>query len=156
MSLSTTPVLRPMTSADLDAVMAIEQRCYPFPWTRGIFSDCLRVGYVCRVVEAEKQLLGYGVMSHGAQEAHILNLCVCPESRRHGYARVLLQSLLRDAKTLGADTVLLEVRVSNSAAIALYSTLGFNEIGLRKGYYPAERGREDALLFALALGPEAR
>lgn len=146
------PFIRPMTMDDLDAVMAIELASYDFPWTRGIFSDCIRVGYFCRVLAVAGSIQGYGVLSHGAQEAHLLNLCVRPEGRGLGYGRLLLRHCLEAAQQLCADTVLLEVRPSNNTAIALYHSMGFNEIGLRRDYYPARNGREHALVFALALG----
>lgn len=145
-----------MTMDDLDAVIAIEVASYDFPWTRGIFNDCVRVGYVCRVLMQGGRIQGYGVLSHGSQEAHVLNLCVRPQARGCGYGRLLLRDLLDAAEKLCADTVLLEVRPSNSAAIALYHSMGFNEIGLRKDYYPARQGRENALVFALALGGSLR
>jgi len=148
---NSTVVVRAMTYADLDAVMVTEEQVYPFPWTRGIFSDCLRVGYYCRVLEKDGLIAGYAVMSFGAQEAHLLNICVRANQRGHSFGRLLLLDVLAAAKSLGADTMLLEVRPSNVAAIRLYESMGFNEIGLRKDYYPAERGREDALMFALAL-----
>jgi len=140
-----------MTMDDVDTVIAIEVASYDFPWTRGIFSDCLRIGYVCRVLTQGGRIQGYGVLSHGAREAHVLNLCVHPQARGLGYGRLLLRDLLDAAETLQADTVLLEVRPSNSTAIALYHSMGFNEIGLRKDYYPAHQGREHALVLALAL-----
>lgn len=143
--------VRAMTYADLDAVMVIEDQSYAFPWTRGIFSDCLRVGYYCRVLEKDGLIAGYAVMSFGAQEAHLLNICVRANQRGHSYGRLLLQDVLAAARSLGADMMLLEVRPSNVAAVRLYESMGFNEIGLRKDYYPAARGREDALMFALAL-----
>ena len=143
--------IRAMTYADLDAVMVIEEQSYAFPWTRGIFSDCLRVGYYCRVLEHDGLIAGYAVMSFGAQEAHLLNICVRANQRGHSYGRLLLRDVLAAAKSLGADMMLLEVRPSNVAAVKLYESMGFNEIGLRKDYYPAEKGREDALMLALAL-----
>jgi ribosomal-protein-alanine N-acetyltransferase len=141
-----------MTAADLQAVAALETASYAYPWTLGIFRDCLRVGYFCRVLEVDGQLGGYGILSHGAREAHVLNLCVREDLRGRGYGRMVLAVLIDAARRLEADTLLLEVRTSNRAAIALYQSLGFNEIGLRKGYYPAMKGREDALVLAMALG----
>lgn len=146
------PIVRPMTSDDLDAVIAIEVASYDFPWTRGIFSDCIRVGYFCRVLAVAGSVQGYGVLSYGANEAHLLNLCIRREARGMGYGRLLLRHCLDAARQWRADTVLLEVRPSNHTAIALYNSMGFNEIGLRKDYYPAHNGREHALVFALALG----
>lgn len=145
------PRLRPMTVDDLDAVMAIELAAYPYPWTRRIMADCLRVGYRCRVGEIDGVFAGYGIMSTGAGEAHILNLCVADEFRRGGLGEILLTALLDEAQTLKVDDVFLEVRPSNCVALRLYERLGFNQAGVRKDYYPAAGGREDALIFALNL-----
>jgi ribosomal-protein-alanine N-acetyltransferase len=137
--------------ADLDAVMEIESRAYDFPWTQGIFRDCLRVGYCCWCYEIDGLIQGYGVMSVAAGESHILNISVRPESRRQGIGSKLMKHFLQLARRHDADTVMLEVRPSNKLAIKLYEKLGFNEIGVRRNYYPAHQGREDALLLALSL-----
>ncbi len=143
--------IRPMTTQDLEQIMHIEQVMYPFPWTRRIFEDCLRVGYRCHVGEVEGNFAGYGVMSIGAGEAHVLNLCVAGEFQRRGLAREILCLLLDEADKLEVRDVFLEVRPSNIAAITLYEQMGFNQVGLRKDYYPAEEGREDAIIFASSL-----
>jgi len=143
--------LRPMTRADLDKIMEIEPRAYAFPWGEGIFLDCLRVGYCCWCYEENNELTGYGVMSVAAGESHILNLTVSPESRRKGIGKKLLKHFIQLARRHRADTLMLEVRPSNTAAIRLYEALNFNEISLRPNYYPAPGGREDALLLALDL-----
>jgi ribosomal-protein-alanine N-acetyltransferase len=143
--------LRPMREADLDAVMAIEERAYPFPWTRGIFRDCMRAEYPMWVQERAGAIIGYGVLSIAAGEAHVLNLCVDPEVQGQGHGRRLLQALLRIARGQGVVRVFLEVRPSNPHAIALYHDEGFNEIGRRPRYYPAVRGREDAIVMAIEL-----
>jgi len=137
--------------ADLDAVMEIESRAYDFPWTQGIFRDCLRVGYCCWCYEIDGLIQGYGVMSVAAGESHILNISVRPESQRQGIGSKLMKHFLQLARRHDADTVMLEVRPSNKLAIKLYEKLGFNEIGVRRNYYPAHQGREDALLLALSL-----
>ena len=139
---------RHMEEGDLAAVLAIEQQAYEFPWTRGIFRDCLRIGYHCYVVTGEEGVVGYGILSIGAGESHILNLCIHPQRRRCGLGGALLRFLMEEARKARVDCILLEVRPSNEGAIRLYQSLGFNEIGLRKGYYPARKGREDALVFA--------
>lgn len=144
-------LFRPMTEADLPEIMEIERAAYPFPWTAGILRDCIRVGYNCWVYEIENVIYGYGVMSVAAGEAHILNLCVRPDSQGQGLGRKLLAHITALARRHGADTLLLEVRPSNIAALKLYQNMGFNEVGVRKGYYPAEQGREDAMILALAL-----
>lgn len=143
---------RAMTEADLAAVLAIEEQSYEFPWTPGIFRDCLHLGYHCYVIEAATGIVGYGILSIGAGESHVLNLCIHPRHRRRGLGRALLRFLMAKARASRVDCVLLEVRPSNEAAIRLYRSLGFNEVGLRKGYYPAHGGREDALLFACEFG----
>ena len=143
--------LSPMTAEDIDAVMEVELHAYEYPWSSGIFHDCLNVGYCCWVCKADSVVTGYAVMSVGAGEAHLLNLCVRPEWRRHGLGRRLLMYMLNIARGHHADTALLEVRPSNQAAISLYDTMGFNEVGLRKAYYPAANGKEDAIILALSL-----
>lgn len=146
------PVLRCMRGEDLDAVMAIEQRAYPFPWTRGIFIDCLASGYSAWVLEHGRQIIGYGLLSVAADEAHVLNVCVDPLVQSRGHGRLLLRALLDSARKHRAQRVFLEVRPSNPKAIALYQSEGFNEIGRRPRYYPAaNNGREDAIVMAIEL-----
>lgn len=147
--------LRPMREADLDAVMAIEQRAYPFPWTRGIFRDCLAAGYPAWLLVEHGLAIGYGVISLAADEAHILNVCVAPERQGRGLGRQLLRALVQGARERRAERVFLEVRPSNPHAIALYHSEGFNEIGRRPRYYPANMGREDAIVMAIELLPDA-
>lgn len=143
--------LRPMRESDLDVVVAIEKRAYEFPWSPGIFRDCLSAGYGCWVLEAGGEVLGYGVLSVAAGEAHLLNLCVLPERQGEGHGQRLLQRLMDLARRHRAGRIFLEVRPSNPRALALYHAAGFNEIGLRPHYYPARRGREDAIVLALEL-----
>lgn len=140
-----------MTVADTPAVMDIELQVYPFPWTLSIFRDCLQVGYSCWVCEEAGTLLGYGVMSSGAGEAHLLNLCIRPSAQGRGLGRRMLRHLMGVARAHRADTLLLEVRPSNIPAWRLYHSMGFNEIGTRRNYYPATGGREDALVMACSL-----
>jgi len=143
--------LRPMRVDDLELVLDIELRAYPFPWTRGIFHDCLRAGYPAWVLEQGLAIIGYGMLNIGADEAHVLNVCTAPEAQGHGHGRRLLRSLLKAARNRGAQRVFLEVRPSNTVAIALYDSEGFNEIGRRPRYYPAKGGREDAIVMAKEL-----
>ncbi len=145
--------LRAMHAADLPAVLEVEQSAYEFPWTLDIFRDCLRVGYDCYVLEGPDGLVGHGIMSVAAGECHLLNICVHPLYQRRGLGRALVEFLLKRAREKGARTALLEVRASNRVAHRLYTRLGFNEVGLRKGYYPARAGREDAIVLARDLGP---
>ncbi|WP_425488975.1 ribosomal protein S18-alanine N-acetyltransferase [Arenimonas soli] len=145
--------VRPMKQADVEAVSAIEKRAYPFPWSPGIFRDCLRAGHHCWLLESPQVLLGYGVLSAAAGEAHLLNLCIAPEHQGHGHGRRLLARMIDLARWNRAAQVFLEVRPSNPRAIALYREYGFNEIGLRPNYYPATKGREDAIVMAIELVP---
>jgi len=145
-------VIRAMRGNDVAEVVAIERASYQFPWSEGIFRDCLRVGYVCRVVTLARQVMAYGVMSFGAGEAHILNLCVSEAYRCRGVGRRLLGSLIERAAAAGMADAFLEVRPSNTAAIRLYLALGFEQVGMRRGYYQASNGREDAAVLRRALG----
>lgn len=140
--------LRAMGLEDVPFVMQVERLAYEFPWTEGIFRDCLRAGYSCRVLEDRGRVVGHGVMAVAAAECHLLNVCIHPRYQRRGLGRQLLNHLLDVARKGHAQIALLEVRRSNKAAYALYNELGFNEIGLRKNYYPARRGREDAFVLA--------
>lgn len=146
------PRLRPMGWEDLPAVLRIEEQSYEFPWTLAIFRDCLRVGYVCRVFEGPGGVIGHGLMSVGAGECHLLNICVQPDYQRRGLGTRMVEHLLDEARRRGVRMALLEVRVSNQVAYRIYQRLGFDEIGLRKDYYPARVGREDAILLARELG----
>lgn len=144
--------IRPMRDADLAMVLDIEREAYTFPWSEGIFRDCLRAGYCCWVVEQGELVRAYGIMQVGTGESHILNLCVRASGRGQGLGRALLNHLLEVAIEHRADTALLEVRPTNRAALGLYEAMGFNEVGVRRGYYPGRNGREDALILARCLG----
>lgn len=145
------PHQRRMLHTDLDAVGAVEQRSYSYPWSPGIFRDCLLAGYHCSVVELSGEVCGFAILSIAAGEAHILNLCVDPAFRRRGLAATLLDGLLAEARSARVRRMLLEVRPSNLAAIRLYRSRGFSRIGVRKAYYQAADGREDAMVLALEL-----
>jgi ribosomal-protein-alanine N-acetyltransferase len=145
------PQIRPMTKEDISTVMELERRAYPFPWSAGNFRDCLRSGYYCPLYHLDGRIIGYGIMAVGADEAQILSLCIDPDLQGRGLGRSLLQQLLNEASSSHADSVFLEVRASNLAARNLYESSGFNEIGVRRGYYPAEDGREDAIILAISL-----
>lgn len=143
-----------MRESDLDTIMDIERRGYPFPWTRGIFRDCLQAGYPGLVAERGPEMVGYGMVSVAADEAHLLNVCIDPSWQSRGHGRLLLRTLVQLVRDRGAQRVFLEVRPSNAGAIALYQSEGFNEIGRRPRYYPAQNGREDALVMAMELSFE--
>ncbi len=142
------PTLRPMREHDLTEVLDVERRAYLFPWTIGIFNDCLRAGYCCWSMLLGARVIGYGIMGVTLDEAHILNICVDPVYQRRGFAQQLLGKLLDLALRHRTSMVFLEVRPSNEAARALYARHGFTQIGLRRGYYPAQDGREDALVLS--------
>ena len=145
------PRYRRMTGADLDAVVAIEETIYPNPWTRGNFSDSLAAGYHCWIAECGGEMAGYSVMMIAAGEAHLLNLSMASPWQRRGIGREVLNFVLQLARESGAARILLEVRPSNGAARSLYAAAGFAEIATRRGYYPADRSREDAVVMQLNL-----
>lgn len=142
---------RQMNLSDVPSVMVVERDSYPFPWSEGIFRDCVRVGYFCRVVEFRGTVYGYGIMSFGAGEAHILNICIHRVMREQGVGRKLLEFLLDHARKAGMLDAFLEVRPSNPVAIHLYESMGFKRVGVRKAYYQASPGREDAWIYKLPL-----
>jgi len=146
-----TIVFRPMSEVDLEKVMKIEQGVYEFPWSIGIFQDCLRVGYCCWILEQGDKVSGYGIMSVLAGEAHILNLCIKSDLQQNGLGKEMLDYLIDLAKVHNADVMFLEVRPSNSQALKIYKRSGFDEVGNRKDYYPAKFGREDAVILAKQL-----
>jgi ribosomal-protein-alanine N-acetyltransferase len=148
--------IRTMHELDVPIVAAIEKSAYQFPWSEGIFRDCLRVGYVCRVLDVGGDMAGYGIMSIGAGEAHILNVCVRDEYRCRGFARKALLYLLERARLAGMHEAFLEVRPSNVAAARLYHSLGFEQVGVRRGYYQATAGREDAAVLRRILTPDSK
>ena len=149
--LKETPRLAPMSEQDLDEVVAIESAIYTHPWTRGNFVDSLRAGYECRVLRQGAELLGYFVLMVAAGEAHLLNLSIAAAHQRTGHGSMLLGEAMALARNLGARSLFLEVRPSNRAAQALYTRFGFRKIAVRRGYYPAHAGREDALVLTLPL-----
>lgn len=146
--------LRKMTSVDVPAVYAIELAVADSPWTEKLFADCIRVGYECWVLVDGDQVMGYGILSYSANEAHVLQLAIHPNHHHCGLGQKLLQHLLSMAKINGADEIFLEVRESNTPAINLYKKYSFVEIGIRKGYYPAAsegQPKQNAITMALPL-----
>lgn len=140
-----------MAAPDLPEVIAIERAVYTHPWTQGNFADSLRAGYECRTLRQSGRLIGYFVLMVAAGEAHLLNLSVAGNVQRQGHGAALLREAMQVARRLGAGSVFLEVRPGNAAAQALYGRFGFARIGVRRDYYPAFKGREDALVYKLAL-----
>ena len=143
--------LRPMREHDLAQVVAVEQRAYEYPWSLGIFADCLRVGYCCWTLAEGETVIGYCIMAVASDEAHVLNVCVDPDRQREGHGRRMLEHMIDIARGHHATILFLEVRPSNAAAIGLYAGFGFRQLAVRRNYYPARAGREDALVLALDL-----
>lgn len=146
--------VRLMEDEDLEDVLRIERASYLFPWSEGIFRDCLNAGYHCLVVEVDLKIIGYAILLFGADEAHLLNLCVAPDWRGNGHARLLLEDVCGTVSRQGVSELFLEVRPSNDVALHLYTSLGFNQVGRRPDYYNSADGREDALILALTLAQD--
>jgi len=143
--------LGPMREHDLPEVLAIENAIYTHPWTRGNFADSLRAGYDCCTWRLNAELIGYFVLMAAAGEAHLLNLSIAEAHQRRGHGTTLLHEAANLARARGAKNIFLEVRPSNRAAQGLYGRFGFRKVAVRRGYYPARSGREDALVFSLPL-----
>lgn len=140
-------ILRDMRESDLESVLAIERAVHAHPWTRGNFSDAMRSGYQCKAYESDAgELIGYALMMQAVDEAELLDIAIAASQQRKGLGKRLLNEMLALARKEGMRRMLLEVRASNSPAIALYRSVGFGDIGLRRDYYPADHGREDAIL----------
>ena len=143
---------RPMQNGDIARIIEIENEAHKAPWTQGIFEDCIRVGYCCPLLVLEDEIVAYGIMSVVAGEAHIYNICVALKEQCKGYGRSIMEHLLDIARQKNAASIFLEVRPTNTHAINLYESLGFQEVGVRKNYYPAANGcREDANIMAIEL-----
>jgi ribosomal-protein-alanine N-acetyltransferase len=145
------PLIRRLNERDLDRVIQIEEAAYPYPWTRGIFADCLRVGYECWGLQIGETLAGYTIQSQAAGENHLLNLCVAREHQRRGLGAILLDHAIRLARRQGCFCVFLEVRPSNTGGLALYRKNGFKVISERPEYYRSDHGREAAIVMQLEL-----
>ncbi|HEY3488387.1 MAG TPA: ribosomal protein S18-alanine N-acetyltransferase [Gammaproteobacteria bacterium] len=148
-------LIRPMRQVDIPWVMAIEEKAYEFPWSEGIFSDCLSVGYHCFIIERNGEIAGYAIVSMAVEECHILNICIHEQQRRQGLGRRFMLHILECARAAGMLMAYLEVRPSNVVATGLYWSLGFEQIAVRKDYYPCRFGREDALVLACVLANPA-
>lgn len=136
--------MRTMSHDDLSSVSAIERQSYEFPWSHGVFRDCLLAGYQCSVLQRDGEVVGYSILSIAAGEAHILNICVHPTYRAMGYGEKLLDEILLRARSSSVRQIFLEVRPSNAHALALYRKKDFHKVADRPAYYQASHGREDA------------
>jgi ribosomal-protein-alanine N-acetyltransferase len=140
--------IRTMNYSDLKQVIVVEEKAYPHPWTEGIFRDCLRVGHNAWVMTLDSEIIAYAIVMLSPGEAHILNICIDPDYQAKGLGRYMLRHLIKKTNQTDIDMVLLEVRRSNTKAQQLYQSEGFHELGVRKAYYPADKGREDAIILA--------
>ena len=144
------PLIRRLDLDDVDRIYAIELLAYPFPWSRGLFVDCLRAGYAFFGLQVGKELAGYTIFNWAAGEAHLLNLCIHPGWQQRGYGSLLLEYSINHVARQGNESMYLEVRASNTRAARLYRNRGFRVIGSRRSYYQAGDGREDAVVMRLA------
>ena len=142
---------REMHASDLDAVMQIEIVNFPFPWTAGNFKDSINSGHICLLLEIDETVIGYAILMMVLDEAHLLNISVSSAWKGKGWGRHLLNHMMQIGREKGGLNMFLEVRPSNVSAITLYESIGFNEMGMRPGYYPAHNGRENAVLMGVAL-----
>lgn len=151
--------IRPMSESDLDAVYDIEKNAHISPWSREILLQCIVIGYDCRVIEimaTNKTFIGgYIIIRHSDSIGHILNLCIAKSFQSKGYGRALLVSVIQSFSELcHIKSLVLEVRPSNSAAIHLYHSLGFEQVDIKKGYYNEGIVIEDAILLRKILRNE--
>ncbi|OFZ97907.1 MAG: ribosomal-protein-alanine N-acetyltransferase [Betaproteobacteria bacterium RIFCSPLOWO2_02_FULL_62_17] len=142
---------QPMRDTDLVPVTAIEESIYEFPWTRGNFLDSLHAGYTCWLCQDTHGLVGYAVLMNVPDEVHLLNLSIAGHLQRRGHGARMLEFLIDNARSAKLRRMILEVRPSNDGGRRLYANFGFREAGIRRDYYPAAAGREDALVLALDL-----
>lgn len=143
--------IRLMREADIPAVLLVEKDSYEFPWSAGNFHDSIYAGYSAWVYEAGGEIIGHLVLMSVMDEAHLLNITIAPAWRRQGLGRVLLEHAMDATRQKSVKTLFLEVRPSNKPAIAMYENMGFEAFALRKAYYPAQQGREDALVMRKVL-----
>ncbi len=141
-----------LTPVELDELLKIEQSVYAKPWTRGNFLDAMKSNNWCHLLMSKDTLLGYFVAMMGFQEVHLLNLTVASAFQNKGFGLHMLESLVLMSKTVNAQWIWLEVRVSNERALKVYEKFGFRKVGERKNYYPlATNKREDAIIMSYRL-----
>ncbi len=151
LSLKPIPIIREMSLIDVDRVILIEREIFLFPWTPINFTDSIKAGYQCRVMENGDAVVGYGILMLGPDEGHLLTIGIAAQWHHQGFGTQLLRYFIDLARSKQLTSFLLDVRESNTGAIYLYQRMGFKQIGVRKGYYPAMCGREDALVMRLEL-----
>ncbi len=136
---------------DLSAIELIENEVHAYPWTRGNFLDSLKSSHTCLMMKVNDEIIGFSVIMFVLDECHLLNISIKKSMQKQGYGSHLLNEVIRRANLAYSKTIYLEVRVSNQAAIHLYDKHGFNEMSIRKDYYRAKEGREDAVLMGLVI-----
>lgn len=141
----------PMRDEDLADVATIESSVYAFPWSLGNFRDSLAAGYQCTTAWLGHELVAYAVVMRAIDEAHLLNIAVAQAWQGMGVGHRYMQHLIALARAEKLEMLFLEVRPSNAVGRHLYERLGFKQLGLRRDYYPAATGREDALFMGLNL-----
>lgn len=150
--------LRPAVSGDINALAALDGQVNPSPWTPAQFVDACRLKPEgterALVVECDGQLAGFIVYSRVLDEVCVHNIAVVSSLRCQGLGRLLLAAVLDRARSGGAVRCYLEVRESNRAARKFYQKHGFRPDGLRRNYYPAASGREDAVLMSRQLSEQ--
>ena len=151
MSLFSQLAIRPWRQDDLADMADIEQQAYPYPWSAGILHDCFHAGHWGWVAKYRGELAAYSVVQAVLDEAHLLNLCTAPNWQGQGIGRGMLAAVMQQCAAREMQRILLEVRASNTPALSLYRSMGFTQDGVRKGYYPASGGREDAILMSRKL-----
>ena len=143
--------ITPMSIDDLVNVYNLEVQSYDFPWTKEILRDCILYKYDAFTIYFNNLLVGYIIAKISVPETHILNLTINENFRKKGLGKSLIQLIINDSRIRGAEDIILEVRVNNINAIALYEKLDFKKVGKRKNYYESKEGREDAYVLQLKL-----
>ena len=143
--------LREMNPSDLDTVIGIEQSVHTHPWTRGNFTDAINSNNICKIAEINSETVGYVILMPALDEIELLYISIAHEHQRKGLGRLLLTEAIKIARSSRRVRMLLEVRPSNLAALRLYCATGFTKIGLRRDYYIADNGREDAIVMECLL-----
>ncbi len=141
-----------LTPADLTRAFEIEQASHAFPWSEKTLATNQGERYLNLKLEQQGKMVGFAIVQTVLDEATLFNIAIDPAHQRQGLGRILLEEILSQLEARDVFTLWLEVRASNRGAISLYESLGFNEVSIRRNYYPAASGREDAIIMALPIG----
>jgi len=143
--------MRRLFKSDIQKILAIEEQVHVSPWSLETFEVCIESGFDGWVLEINRKVVGFIIVSVRAGECHVLNICVARDLQHQGWGRKLMDEALTHARRHGIGIAYLEVRRSNRSAISLYTKMAFLPVGERKDYYPGPNGHEDALIFAKSL-----